>query len=187
MSIVKYMQFMKRLPQSFYARDTHRVAKDLLGKVLVRKIGKDILQGRICEVESYQGENDKACHASKGKTKRTEIMYGPAGYAYVYMIYGMYHCLNVVTEVENFPAAVLIRAVVPMQHTQEKTDGPGKLCRAFFISRAQNGITLAKSDELFIADDGTRIAQQGIFASERIGVAYAGDDALLPWRYFYSK
>ena len=178
---------MKRLPQSFYARDTQRVAKDLLGKVLVRKHGALVLQGRICEVESYQGEDDGACHASKGKTKRTEIMYGPAGYAYVYMIYGMYHCLNVVTEVENFPAAVLIRAVIPMQHMQHKTDGPGKLCREFFINREQNGINLAASDELFIADDGTRIPQQHILTSQRIGVAYAGNDALLEWRYFYSK
>lgn len=178
---------MKRLPQSFYSRDTQIVAQELLGKILVRKIGKDFLHGRICEVESYQGEDDTACHASKGKTKRTEIMYGPAGYAYIYMIYGMYHCLNVVTEVENFPAAVLIRAIVPLQNIKNKTDGPGKLCRELSLDRTHNGINLAKSEELFIADDTTRIPKQNILASERIGVAYAGEDALRKWRYFYSK
>lgn len=96
------MQLSPPLPRSFYAGDTHVVAKELLGKLLVRTIdGKSII-GRISEVESYVGEDDMACHASKGKTKRTEVMYGDAGFAYVYMIYGMYYCLNLVTEVENF-------------------------------------------------------------------------------------
>ncbi len=181
------MQFTQPLPQSFYARDTHDVARDLLGKVLVRNVAGTMLCGRICEVESYQGEDDKACHASKGRTARTEIMYGPAGFAYVYMVYGMYHCLNVITEVENFPAAVLIRAVIPLQEMQQKTDGPGKLCRAFSIDRTHNNTNLTESAELYIIDDGTRIAKQNILTSARIGVAYAGEDALLEWRYFYSK
>lgn len=181
------MQSLRQLPQSFYARDTQAVAKDLLGKVLVRKIGNTFMQGRICEVESYQGEDDRASHASKGKTTRTEIMYGPAGFAYVYMIYGMYYCFNVVTEVENFPAAVLIRAVFPMHHVQNKTDGPGKLCREFTIDRTHNGINLATSKTLFIANDGARVLKQDIRTSPRIGVGYAKEDALLPWRYFYSK
>lgn len=106
------MQNVKLLDRNFYSRDTHVVAKKLLGKLLVRQIGRKKIVGRICEVESYIGENDKACHASKGRTPRTEVMYGEAGHAYVYMIYGMYYCLNIVTERVDFPAAVLIRGAV---------------------------------------------------------------------------
>lgn len=175
------------LPRTFYSRDTHVVAKDLLGKLLVRKKNDTYLIGRITEVESYVGENDKASHASKGKTKRTEVMYKEAGHAYVYMIYGMYHCLNVVTEVENFPAAVLIRACESVENIFSKTNGPGKICREFFIDRTFNAIDLTTSNELFIADDGIKIPSKDIIATPRIGVAYAGNDALLPWRYLYSK
>ena len=110
------MRLLSPLPRTFYSRDTHVVAKDLLGKLLVRKKDELNFIGRICEVESYVGEDDRASHASKGKTKRTEVMYGEAGHAYIYMIYGMYYCLNVATEVENFPAAVLIRACEPIEN-----------------------------------------------------------------------
>ena len=104
--------FMKKvLGRSFYQKNTLNVAKGLLGCLLIRKVGRKIIRGKITEVEAYIGEDDLACHASKGRTSRTEIMYGEAGHAYVYMIYGMYHCLNVVTEKKNFPAAVLIRGV----------------------------------------------------------------------------
>lgn len=181
------MQFLAPLPRSFYARDTHVVAKQLLGKLLVRTLNEKSIVGRICEVESYVGEDDLACHASKGKTKRTEVMYGKAGYAYVYMIYGMYHCLNVVTEVENFPAAVLIRAVTPVKHIFTNTDGPGKLCRTFAIDRTLNTHDITKKSVLYISDDGTRVAKKNIIQTPRIGVAYAGEHALLPWRYLYSK
>jgi len=102
---------MKKLPRLFYERDTHIVAKELLGKVLVRKWRGKLLAGRIWEVECYVGENDKACHARKGKTKRNEVMFGRAGHAYVYFIYGMYNCLNMVTEEKDWPAAVLIRGI----------------------------------------------------------------------------
>lgn len=175
------------LPRKFYARDTHLVAKDLLGKLLIRKKDDKYLIGRICEVESYVGEDDKASHASKGKTKRTEVMYGQAGRAYVYMIYGMYYCLNVVTEVENFPAAILIRACEPIENIFSKTDGPGKLCREFSIDRTLNNHDLTTSTELFIADDGFKVPNSTIITTPRIGVAYAGEDSLLPWRYVYSK
>ncbi len=175
------------LPRNFYARDTHDVAKDLLGKLLVRKKDAKYFIGRICEVECYIGENDRASHASKGKTKRTEVMYGEAGHAYVYMIYGMYYCLNVVTEVENFPAAILIRACEPVKNIFSKTDGPGKLCREFSIDRTCNNHDLTTSTELFIADDGFKVPSSTIITTPRIGVAYAKEDALLPWRYLYSK
>ncbi|HSX24776.1 MAG TPA: DNA-3-methyladenine glycosylase [Candidatus Andersenbacteria bacterium] len=181
------MRHLHPLPRSFYARDTNSVAIELLGKLLVRKKDKKIYIGRICEVESYIGEDDAASHASKGKTKRTEVMYEEAGHAYVYMIYGMYYCLNVVTEVENFPAAILIRACEPVENIFGKTDGPGKLCREFFIDRTYNRHDLTTSTELFIADDGIIISEKDIVATPRIGVAYAGDDAMLPWRYLYSK
>ncbi len=181
------MQSLTPLPYSFYARDTHIVARELLGKLLVRTKRSKQIVGRICEVECYVGENDKASHASKGKTKRTEIMFGKAGCVYVYLIYGMYHCLNVVTAEENFPAAILIRACKPVENVFGKTDGPGKLCREFFIDRSFNGHDLTTSHTLTISDDGTRIPRQHITTAPRIGVAYAGDDALLPWRYFYSK
>ena len=181
------MRLLSPLPRTFYSRDTHVVAKDLLGKLLVRKKDELNFIGRICEVESYVGEDDRASHASKGKTKRTEVMYGEAGHAYIYMIYGMYYCLNVATEVENFPAAVLIRACEPIENIFSKTDGPGKLCREFFIDRTLNMHDLTTSSELYIADDGMQISPQSIIATPRIGVAYAGDDAALPWRYLYSK
>ena len=101
---------MKRLDCKFFERPTVKVARELLGKFLVRKIGNRIIKARIIETEAYCGIKDLACHASKGLTERTKVMFGPAGFSYVYMIYGMYHCLNIVTEKEGNPAAVLIRA-----------------------------------------------------------------------------
>ncbi len=181
------MRSLTPLPRTFYSRDTHIVAKELLGKLLVRRKNDTFFIGRISEVESYVGENDKASHASKGKTKRTEVMYGKPGYAYVYLIYGMYNCLNVVTEVENFPAAVLIRACEGVENIFSKTNGPGKICREFFIDRTFNNHDLTTSSELYVADDGVRVSKKNIIATPRIGVHYAGDDALLPWRYLYSK
>lgn len=181
------MRLSSPLPRTFYARDTHEVAKDLLGKLLVRRKNNKFFIGRICEVESYVGEDDKASHASKGKTKRTEVMFGKAGHAYIYLIYGMYHCFNIVTEVENFPAAVLIRACEGVENIFSKTDGPGKLCREFSIDRSFNNHDLTTLKELFIADDGIRVPKKDIIATPRIGVSYAGDAALLPWRYLYSK
>lgn len=200
----------KRLGRQFFARDTHIVAKQLLGKLLMRRWRGKVLVGRINEVESYVGEDDLACHAAKGRTKRTEVMFGEAGYAYVYMIYGMYYCLNVVTEKEGIPAAVLIRglasfcalpaksgdsAVSPLSlkrisagfdgSSKQKNvlNGPGKLCRAMHISRSQNGEDLTTSDNLWVVDDGYIIAKSSILSASRIGVEYAGKDALLPWRY----
>ncbi len=193
------MKNFKRLPRSFFARDTHAVAKSLLGKLLVRKIGNCFLVGRITEVESYVGEKDKACHASRGKTKRNAVMFEEAGHAYVYLVYGMYDCLNVVTEKTGFPAAVLIRSIRPiagikkMLKNRDKdnalnlTNGPGKLTQAMIINRDLNGEDFVFSDRLFVADDGFVVRSKNIEATERIGVDYAGEDAMLKWRYVLKK
>ncbi|MFA6100516.1 MAG: DNA-3-methyladenine glycosylase [Patescibacteria group bacterium] len=197
----------KQLKRAFFARDTHMVAKDLLGKLLVRRWRGQILAGRINEVESYVGENDLACHAAKGRTKRTEVMFGEAGHAYVYLVYGMYCCLNVVTEEKGFPAAVLIRGLMsfhalPVNKSTKQiphlsctadsytdktrqmiVNGPGKLCRAMHISRAQNDEDLTTSNKLWLIDDGYKAGRDRILTTPRIGVEYAGKDALLPWRY----
>lgn len=151
------------------------------------------MTGRINEVESYAGENDLASHASQGKTKRNAMMFGEAGRTYVYLIYGMYHCLNIVTEKKGFPAAVLIRGAVRTKliappagrrgRNDALWDGPGKLCRAMHITRTQNGLDLTRSEKLFMIDDGYVVSLRDIRQTPRIGVAYAGNDADLPWRY----
>lgn len=189
----------KYLPKSFFLQNTHDVAKGLLGKLLVRRWrNKDII-ARIIEVECYIGENDKACHAAKGLTKRTAVMFGDAGYGYVYLIYGMYHCLNVVTERAGFPAAVLIRGAIPVTGftdclgkdeidnttlTKSLLRGPGKLTREMKISRNLNREYLIQSKRLFFAKDGFIVKKDNIINAPRIGVDYAGKDAKLPWRYY---
>ena len=185
-----------RLRHDFFAQDTHKVARELLGKLLVRKWRGKNIAGRIVEVESYIGENDKACHAAKGRTKRNEIMFGKAGCAYVYLIYGMYHCLNVVTEKKDFPAAVLIRALEPVEEIdlmcrsrktnvfRNLTTGPGKLTQALKITQALNSEDLTSSDELFMVNDGWKVKSCNITAAPRVGVDYAGEDAKLLWRYY---
>ena len=136
----------KILNKQFYRRNTLIVARELLGKFIVRKIGNKKLVGKIVEVEAYHGPRDLASHASKGKTARNAVMFGRAGYAYVYMIYGMYFCFNIVTGDHNYPAAVLIRAVELMAGSRERRsafptknkliNGPGKFCRAFEIDKS---------------------------------------------------
>jgi DNA-3-methyladenine glycosylase len=174
----------KRLPRSFFTRDTHSVAKGLLGKLLVRRWRNNDIVARICEVESYIGESDKACHAARGKTKRNAVMFGEAGHAYIYLIYGMYCCLNVVTERAGFPAAVLIRAAIPISKVGKAIDGPGKLTREMNITRSLNAENLVSGKKLYLADDGFIVRQNDIVSSSRIGVEYAGEDAKLPWRYY---
>src|SRR5215218_2863280 len=126
------------LPRAFYNRPALVVAKDLLGKVLVHSENGIRRAGIIVETEAYVGEHDLAAHSSKGRTARTEVMFGPPGHAYVYLIYGMYDCFNVVTERDGYAAAVLVRGVAPVTGCDGKTDGPGKLCRAMHITRALN-------------------------------------------------
>lgn len=186
----------RRLSRDFFRRDTHTVARALLGKIIVRRWGGENLAGRIVEVESYVGEDDAACHASRGRTPRTAVMFGEAGHAYIYLIYGMYYCLNVVTERIGFPAAVLVRALEPLagiaamqrrrniREVRQLGSGPGKLTQALRIDRTLNGEDVARSDRLFVADDGYRVRARDVVTATRIGVAYAGQDALLPWRYY---
>lgn len=178
----------KTIPRFFYNRDTLKVARGLLGCFLVRKIGKKRIKARIVETEAYVGEDDLACHASKGRTKRTETMYGEPGRAYVYMIYGMYHCLNIVTEVKNYPAAVLIRAVEAEGIPFKKINGPGKLCRFLKINRKLNGWDMATGEKLWI-ERGEKISSKNIQVYKRIGIDYAKHCREYPWRFTlgYSK
>jgi DNA-3-methyladenine glycosylase len=181
-----------KIPRSFYEQSTLNVARQLLGKYLVRRHPDGTTVGRIVETEAYVGPQDKACHASRGRTARTEIMFGPAGHAYVYLVYGFHHMLNIVTEQKDFPAAVLIRAVEPVsgmalmkkrrgiEEPRQFASGPGKLCEAFAIDRMLNGADLCGT-LLYIRDDGD--AMPGIVARPRIGVDYAGTWKHKPWRF----
>jgi len=129
------------LPRAYFRRPTLQVARSLLGKYLVRRNGRKVLAGRIIEVEAYIGTEDRACHASKGRTARTEVMFGPAGMSYVYLVYGMHHCFNIVTERVGYPSAVLVRAVEDAD-TQVFIAGPGRVCRFLAIDRALNRVDL---------------------------------------------
>jgi len=182
------------LPRSFYSRSTLDVASDLLGKVLVRRLGRRNLAGKIVETEAYVGPNDLACHASKGHTPRTSVMFGPPGYAYVYMIYGFDFCLNVVTEPLGYPAAVLIRAVEPLENldlmrrlrnnAERETNiasGPGKLCMAMSIDKQLNGADLLCAT---IRIEDRKLDSGPIGASPRVGVDYAGEFKDKPWRFY---
>ena len=171
-----------RLPREFFLRPAQTVARALLGCRLVHVEGSQRREGIIVETEAYVGEHDLACHASKGRTARTEVMFGLGGHAYVYLIYGMYDCFNVVTGPEGQAAAVLVRAVEPVCHCQGLTDGPGKLCRAMGITRALNGADLL-GQELFLVA-GKRVPRDQVQQGPRIGVGYAGPWATKPLRYW---
>ncbi|MBX5480786.1 MAG: DNA-3-methyladenine glycosylase [Myxococcaceae bacterium] len=173
-----------RLPLPFYARPALEVAPDLLGKVLVHQSGRVRRAGRIVETEAYIGEHDLACHASKGRTKRTDVLFGPPGHAYVYLIYGMYDCFNVVVEPEGVAAAVLVRGLEPLEGIgpHHKTNGPGKLCRAMHITRAHNRMDL-RGDHLFI-EDAPPVPSELIATGPRIGVEYSGEWADKPFRFW---
>ena len=169
------------LNRKFYQRDTLKVAQSLLGCFLARKIGNKIIKGMITETEAYIGEDDLASHASKGRTPRTEIMYGEAGRTYIYMIYGMYHCLNVVTEKKDFPAAVLIRSIKIEGADYKKTNGPGKICRELKIDKKLNGWDITKGEKIWI-ERGIKVFYKDIKKAKRVGVDYAGPHARWPWR-----
>lgn len=171
----------KRLDRQFFERKTLAVARDLLGKVLIRKIGDRIVSALITETEAYCGPYDLASHASKGKTPRTTVMFGPAGYSYVYLIYGMYHCLNIVTEKDGFPAAVLIRGVLLGNGTH--LNGPGKLCRELRIDKTLNSIDIIGSKQLWVEDHGIIIRKSEIKTTPRIGIDYAKEYKDKPWRF----
>jgi len=176
------MKAHNRLPRRFYARPTEEVARDLLGKELVHVDEGVERRARIVEVEAYVGAHDLAAHSSKGITPRTAVMYGPPGHAYVYLIYGMHHCMNIVTEPEGNGAAVLIRALEPLANIEGNTKGPGLLCRALGIDRGLNGHDLL-SDDFYVAAP-VREETFSIAVRPRIGVAYAGEWADAPLRFY---
>ena len=192
---------LRKLPRSFYDRPTRRVALELLGKYLVRNSGGQKLAGRIVEVEAYLGGLDPASHAFRGRTRRNAVMFGPPGHLYVYFTYGMHFCCNVVTEMEGKGRAVLLRAAEPVMgidtmkrrrqaaskrraaasaDSARLCSGPAKLCQAFAIRRAENGIDLCGND-IWIASGPESSRQIRIASSTRIGVANGADRR---WRYF---
>jgi DNA-3-methyladenine glycosylase len=172
----------KTLPRAFYDRDTVTVARELLGKYLVHVSHGVEYVGRIVEVEAYLGPHDLASHSSRGLTARTQVMFGPPGHAYVYLVYGMHCCMNVVTEREGHASAVLVRAVEPVKNVEGSTRGPGRLCKAMHIDRRRNGHDLA-GDDFFIADP-LDAGTPRIVKRPRIGVDYAGHWARRLLRFY---
>lgn len=199
---------MKKLSRKFYERETLTVAKELIGKYLVHADHEGTTVGKIVETEAYCGITDKASHAYGGKiTNRNKIMFGPAGYAYVYMIYGMYYCFNVVTDKDGTAGAVLVRGLEPVDGVEimarrrakqtkteikievkrenkirkSLTDGPGKLCIAMDITKKLNGTDLC-GDTMFITV-GEKVLSKNVAALARIGIDYAGEAKHYPWRY----
>jgi len=163
---------MEKLPRSFYDRDTITVARELLGKRLVHVSDGVERIGRIVEVEAYLGAHDRAAHSARGLTQRTQVMFGPPGHAYIYLIYGMYYCTNVVTQPEGLASAVLLRAIEPVKNVRGRTQGPGLLCKAMHIGKRLNGHDLL-SEDLYIAASNVPETFR-IVKRPRIGVAYAG-------------
>lgn len=170
------------LPRAFYDRDAMTVAKELLGQHLVH-VSRGVERiGRIVEVEAYLGPHDRAAHSAKGRTERTNVMFGPPGHAYVYMIYGMYWCMNVVTEREGLASAVLLRALEPVKNIEGRTQGPGLLCNAMGIDGRLNACDLV-SDEFYIAAP-PKAEPFTIVKRPRIGVDYAGHWAKRLLRFY---
>ncbi|MEI9936455.1 MAG: DNA-3-methyladenine glycosylase [Pseudomonadota bacterium] len=184
------------LPREFYARPVLSVAKACIGKLLVHRTKQGLVAGRIVETEAYRGPEDRAAHSYGGRrTARTEVMFGPPGYAYVFFVYGMHYQFNLVTSKDGAPHAVLVRAVEPVlgvelmakrrnlpASARELSNGPGKLCQALGIGRESYGVDLCGS-ELFLTD-GPRVRSA---STKRIGIDYAGDWAEKPWRFFDPK
>ncbi len=180
---------MNKLTRSFFARDSARVARDLLGKFLVRKYKSHLLKGRIVETEAYYGKGDPPSHASSGRTGRSKIMWEKPGTAYVYLIYGAHLLLNVVTESSGTPGAVLFRGLEPleglevMKSNREQTDidnltdGPGKLTRAFGIGKGHNGEDLVRSEEIWLLEEEAG-GEYEVESSGRIGVSQGKEEQL---------
>jgi len=194
----EFLASLKILNENFYVRrDVIKIAQELLGKVIVTFFDGNLTAARIAETEAYNGVVDKASHAyNNRRTKRTEIMYGEGGAAYVYLCYGIHHLFNIVTNLKDVPHAVLVRAAEPimgidtmLQRTHKKnpdktlTSGPGNVSKALGIYTHHTGKDL-RSENFFIADDGFKLSKKDIVATPRIGVDYAAEDALLPYRFF---
>jgi len=188
---------LKKLDIAFYDRaDVVKIAKELIGKIIVTQFGGVVTAGRIVETEAYEGEIDRASHAWGGRrTNRTEVMYGSAGVAYVYLCYGIHHLFNIVTNSRDIPHAVLIRAIEPLagietmlartgkkQPDHSLTKGPGNVSKALGIYTKQTGMSLL-GDELYIGTDDFKARKNEIIATPRIGVDYAGQDAALLYRF----
>lgn len=185
----------RRFNRNFFERPTLLVAENLLGKILVRKWRGKEIRAVITETEAYCGFDDKASHVSRGITPRNKIMFGSAGFAYIYLIYGMHYCLNIVTEREGYPAAILIRGAVLLDsklgHPTSKFDGPGKLTKALRIDKSLNGEDIITSQKLWIENShcGNHIPVFGnvipiVERGPRIGINYAGEWAKKPWRFW---
>ncbi|MDQ6771723.1 MAG: DNA-3-methyladenine glycosylase [Candidatus Dormibacteraeota bacterium] len=172
---------MPPLGPEFFARDTLEVARDLLGCRLVRELDGRRLGGRLVEVEAYLGPDDRAAHSWRGLTPRTATMYGPPGRAYVYLVYGLHHCLNFVTRPEGAPQAILVRALAPDPGTG-RCSGPGLVCRALEIDRGLDGVPLRPPGLWVEAAERGKPAGR-VFQTRRIGVDYAGEWADRPWRF----
>ena len=190
---------MIKLPRHFYERDdVTQVARELLGKTLFTKINDQVTSGRITETEAYNGRTDRACHAYKKMTSRTNVMYGKGGMSYVYLIYGLHNLFNIVTNKPGFADAVLIRSIEPLEgakvmagrrgvdvHHKRLTSGPGVLSKAMGINRQHNALDLL-GNEIWI-EDALSISDNEMTTATRIGVDYAGEDANLPWRFYETK
>jgi DNA-3-methyladenine glycosylase len=176
------MHLRRKIPRSFYDRDTVAVARELLGKYLVHMAREDEYVGRIVEVEAYLGTNDLASHSSRGMTGRTRVMFGPPGHAYVYLVYGVHCCMNVVTQREGHASAVLVRAIEPVKNVEGPTRGPGMLCKAMRIDRSLNEHDLTSVD-FYIADPPVS-EPLTIVKRARVGVGYAGHWARRLLRFY---
>ncbi len=188
---------MARFAREFFAGDTLDVARGLLGARLVRPLDGQRLSGTIVECEAYIGQDDTACHASRGRTRRNEVMFGPPGHAYIYFTYGMHWMLNVVTEAEGFPAAVLLRAIQPVEGIEmmralrggprlehDLTGGPARLTRALAIDKSLNGADLVSGEHLWL-EQAVGVPDESVGRGPRIGVQYAAEkDRVAPWRFW---
>jgi DNA-3-methyladenine glycosylase len=174
------------LSRRFYERTALKVARDLLGKVLVHEGKGGRREARIVETEAYVGEHDLACHAAKGRTPRTEVLFGPAGFSYVYFTYGMHFLFNVVTEREGVAAGVLVRGVEAVGGIPKgvRTDGPARLTRALVIGRAENCLDLTASKSRLAIHDAPRVLAKDVRRGPRVGVGYSGAWAHRPYRFW---
>ena len=174
-----------KVERDFFARPTLEVARRMLGLYLVHETPAGRRAGRVVETEAYVGPEDRASHAARGLTQRTRVMFGPPGHAYIYLVYGLHCCFNVVTEAAGYPAAVLVRALEPAEGLPPGTStrGPGLLCRALGIDRRLNGADLV-TGALYLEDRGDVVLPADIAAAPRIGVSYAGAWADRPWRFY---
>lgn len=187
----------RKIPNDFYERaDVVAITKELVGKILVTNFDDKLTAGRIVEAEAYNGPFDKAAHSyNNRRTARTEVMFSQGGVAYIYLCYGIHQMFNIVTNVKDVPNAILIRALEPVAginimlertnksaHTFDLTRGPGNVAKALGLHTSQSGMTL-QSEQLYIADDGFKYPKDEIIATSRVGVDYAAEDALLPYRF----